>query len=91
MVTVEGVNRRKVAVKPTESYRRRLSVFGIDREGRVVSGGGVASKDAGTKPTRTYSRRPPPDTTRPGSAEYEFLRPLSTGMAIFGRAQGFRT
>ncbi len=39
----------------------------------MASGGGVASKDAGGKPTRTYSRRPPPDATRPGKAENRLL------------------
>lgn len=39
---------------------------GANEEGRGVPGGGVASMDAGGKPTGKYSRRPPPGTSRPG-------------------------
>ncbi len=54
------------ASNPSPSYTQRVLLPGLSREGRVGAGGGVDSRDAVAKPTGTYSRRPPPDTTRPG-------------------------
>jgi hypothetical protein len=50
-------------------YSQRWLCVGLSREGRVGAGGGVDSRDAVAKPTGTYSRRPPPDTTRPGQPQ----------------------
>ncbi len=50
-------------------HTQRWPLAGPSREGRVGAGGGVDSRDAVAKPTGMYSRRPPPDTTRPGKPQ----------------------
>ena len=61
--------------------------------GRVAAGGGVDSRDAVAKPTGTYSRRPPPDATRPGKPKTQSLvEPWAFRLAIriatlFGRRE----
>jgi hypothetical protein len=45
-----------------------MRLIGGWRAGRVSSGGGVASRDAGVKPPGKDARRPPPEATRPVNA-----------------------
>ncbi len=59
----------------------------------MASGGGVDSRDAVAKPTGTYSRRPPPDATRPGKPKTHSLvepwayRPAIRIATLFGRRE----
>ena len=43
------------------------------------AGGGVDRRDAVAKPTGTYSRRPPPDTTRLGKPKTQVLLGIHQG------------
>ena len=54
---------------PAWLYPQRWSLTGLAPEGRVGAGGGVDRGEAVVKPTGMYSRRPPPDATRPGKTE----------------------
>ena len=54
-------------------YKDRISVFGLDREGREASGGGIDRKEAVVEPTGTYSGHLPPDATRAGTPKFEGL------------------
>ena len=48
-------------------------------------GGGVDSRDAVAKPTGTYSRRPPPATTRPGQPKSPVSKVHDEEAATAGR------